>query len=691
MRGILLIELVSEELPIDKLKYISINFKKYIDYNLKKYNFLFSKINVFVSIRRISCLIYNINYNQSFKSKYKIIKGPIIKVSKKNIFNNNKLINWCKNIGLFIKNIKYIKKNNFKYFFFKKKNRISNIKKLILVILKNVFSNLLKNNKSMSWGDGKYYFFRPINNIIVMFNNKVLNIKIFGIKSNNILLGHKFIYNNKNIFLNNSNNYIINLFKFCKIIIDYKYRKKKILNIIKNISIKKNIIFFYENIYLEKIISMVEWPVGILCNFNKKFLFLPKDLIIFIIKKYFGIISFKKENKLTNNFIIILDMKTNSYNKIIKSYENIINSELNEAKFFFLKDRKFYLISYLYKLKNIIFHRKIGNFLNKITRILFLSKKVLYYLNYFNIDINFLNHVILLIKCDLTTFLYKYYSSLKGIIGMHYSLLDGESIDTSLIIRDHYNINSINVYSSIVFLLDKIDNLVGIFILYNFIFLSKKNDPYGLRKLSFLIIEKILNSNFYINMYNIIKYSIFLFGIKKIKLKKNILIILNFINIRFINYLNKLNFSKNIIYSFLKKNKNYDFLDIKNRIDIILKYINKKIFSKFIILYKRINNLLFKYNTFNLIKFDNNFLIENEEILLYKYIVYLYKKNDFFYTNHNYEKLIKYFFISIKKINNFLNSTKINIKNKNIKSNRIFLLKKINFLFKKFSNFKYYY
>ncbi len=689
MRGILLIELVSEELPIDKLKYININFKKYIEYNLKRYNFLFSKINVFVSIRRISCLIYNLNYNQSFKNKYKIIKGPIIKVSKKNIFSNNKLINWCKNIGLLINNIKYIKKNNFKYFFFKIKNKINSIKKLILIILKNIFLNLLKNNKSMSWGKGKYYFFRPINNIIIMFNSKILNIKIFGIKSNNILLKHKFIYNNKSIILNNSSNYIIYLFKFCKIIIDYKYRKKRILNIIKNISIKKNIFFFYKNVYLEKIISMVEWPIGILCNFNKNFLFLPKDLIIFIIKKYFGIISFDKKNELTNNFIIILDMETNNYDKIIKSYENIVNSELNEAKFFFLKDTKFYLISYLYKLKNIVFHRKIGNFLNKITRILFLSKKILYYLNYFNININFLNHVILLIKCDLTTYLYRYYNSLKGIIGMYYALLNGESITTSLIIKEHYNVNSINIYSSIIFLLDKIDNLVGIFILYNFIFLNKKNDPYGLRKLSFLIIKKILNSNFYINIYNIIKYSIFLF--KRKKNKKELLIILNFINIRFINYLNKFNFSKNLIYSFLINNKNYDFLDIKNRIDVIIKYKKKKIFNKFIDSYKRINNLLFKYSNFNLIKFNINFLIKKEEILLYKYIIYLYKKSDFFYINHNYNKLIKYFFISIKKVNNFLNFLKIDVKNKNIKSNRIILLKKINFLFKKFSNFKYYY
>ncbi len=689
-KGILLIELISEELPINKLKYININFKKYIKYNLIKYNFLFSKIKVFVTIRRISCLVYNLSYNQYFKNKYKIIKGPKIKISKINIFNNNKLINWCKNINLSIKDIKYIKKSNLKCFFFKKKNKVSNIKKLILIILKNVFFNLLKNNKTIICEENKYFFFRPINNIIIMFNNKILDIEIFNIKSNNILFGHKFINNNKNIILNNANDYIKNLFKFCKVIIDYKYRKIRILNIIKNISIKKKLLFFLKNKYLKKIISMIEWPVGILCNFDKNFLFLPKDLITFIIEKYYGIILFNKKNILTNNFIIILDMKSNNYNVIIKGYENVINSELNEAKNFFIKDRKFCLISYLSKLKNIIFYKKIGTFLDKVTRILFLSKKFLYYLNYLNININFLNHVILLVKCDLATNLCKYYSNLKGIIGMHYSLLDGESSNISLIIKEHYNVDNNNIYSSIIFLVDKIDTLVSIFILYNFIYLEKKNDPYGLRKLSFLIIDKILNSNFYINIYNIISFSIFLFKKKKIN-KKKILIILNFINIRFMNYLNKLKISKNVIYSLLKKKKIYDFLDIKNRIDIILKYKNKEIFIKFINLYKRVNNLLKKYCNFNIKKFDINFLIKEKEITLYKYILYLYKKNKFLYINHNYDKLIKYFFISVKKINNFLNFVKIDVKNKNVKSNRIFLLKNINFLFNKFSNFKYYY
>ncbi len=689
-KGLLLIELVCEELPINKLKYININFKKYIKYNLVKYNFNFNKIKVFVTIRRISCLIYDLNFFQKFKFKYKIIKGPKIKVSKKNIFNNNKLINWCKKIKLCIENIKYIKNNNYKYFFIKKKKKINSIKKLILIILKNVFLNLKKNNKTMGWNKNKYYFFRPINNIIIMFNNKVINIKLFGIKSNNILLENRFL-NNKNIILNNSNKYIYILFKYYKIILDYKYKKNKIKNIIKNISVKNNILFFYKKSYFIKIISMIEWPVCVLCNFNIKYLFLPKDLIIFILNKYLGIVSFDKNNELTNNFIIILDIKNNNYKRIIKNYKNIIELELNEAKKLFLKDRKYYLISNLYKLKNVIFHKKIGNFLDKITRILFLSKRILYYLNYLNINIFFLNHVILLIKCDLVTYLYKYYNNLKGIIGMYYSSLDGESLNTSLIIKDHYNVNSNNIYSSIIFLIDKIDTLVGIFILCNFMILKKKNDPYGLRKISFLIIKKILKNKFYINIYNLIKYCIFLFN-KKVS-KNKILIIFNFINIRFFNYLNNiLKYSKNIIYSFLyiNKKKKYNFLDIKNRILIIIKYKKKKIFSKFINLYKRINNLLIKYkNCFN--KFNIKFLIEKEEIILYKYIFYLYKKKKELYINYNYDKLLKYFFISINKINNFLNFVKIDVKDKNIKFNRLYLLNKINYLFKKFSNFKYYY
>ncbi len=691
-KGLLLIEINSEELPIDKLKYINVYFNKYLKYQLKKYNFYFKKIKVFVTLRRISCLIKKLSFNQNFNNTYKIIYGPKINIKKKDILKNKILINWSKKIGLSIKKIKYFNKNNFKNFFFKININIYNIKKLIFIILNKTIINLLKNNKIMTWGNGKYFFFRPVRNIIIMFNNKKINLNIFGIKSSNFILGHKFI-NNKKIFLNSSKKYIFYLLKYGKVIIDYKYRRKKILNILNNFSLKKNIKFIYKNNYLNKIVSMIEWPLGILCNFNKKFLFLPEKIIIFIIKKYFGFISFNEKNDLKNYFVIIIDNKIYNFNKIKDGYENVINSELNEIKNFFIKDRKFYLISYLYKLKNIIFHKKVGNYLNKITRMLFLSKNILFYLNYLNIDLNILYYSILLIKCDLVTNLYKYYNNLKGIIGMYYSLLDGESLNISLIIKNHYSIkNNNNIYSLLIFLIDKIDDLISIFILYDFKFLEKKNDPYGLRKISFLIIKVILNNKFYINFYKIIKYSIFLFNNKNIIKKKNILIILNYINKRFINYLIKLKYSKKIIFGIYYKINNFDILDIKNRIDIIIKFKNIIYFKKFIYIYKRLNNLLIKFNKFiNINIFYINLLKKKEEIILYKYICILKKKIKIFYLNHNYNNLIKYFFISIKKINNFLNFIKIDVKNINLKLNRLNLLNKIFILFKNFYNFNIYF
>ncbi len=690
-KGFLLIEIGCEELPINKLKYINVNFKKYFKYQLKKYNFLFDKIKVFVSIRRISCLVKNLSFYQNFKNKYKIIKGPKIKISKNYIFVNKNLINWSNKIGLSIKKIKYIKKNSIKNFYFKRKNKINSIEKLISIILKNTFLYILKNNKSMSWGKGKYYFFRPIINIVIMFNKKIFYTKIFGIISNNIILCNKFIYN-KNIFLNDSKKYIYNLLNYCKVIINFKDRKKKIINILYKISFKKNIYFIYKISYLDKIVSMIEWPFGILCNFDSSFLFLPKELIIFVIEKRFGFVSFNKKKELMNKFVIIIDMETNNDNKIKYGYKNVIESELNEIKYLFLKDRELYLISYLHKLKNIIFHKKIGNFLDKIKRILFLSKNILIYLNNFNINENYLYYIILLIKCDLATNLCKYYNNFKGIIGMYYALLEGKSIKTSLIIKNHYNItNNNDIYSSLIFLIDKIDDLIGIFILYNFKLLKCKNDPYGIRKLSFLIIKIILNKKFYINFYNILKFYIFLFKNKYNLKKYNILIILSFLNKRFWNYLLKLKYSKKIIFSFLKCNNKFNFLDIKNRIDTIMIYYNNKIFNIFINVYKRINNFLIKNKNDNLFFFNINFLIEKEEIVLYKYILFLKKKYKVFFLNHNYVKLMKYFFVSIKKINIFLNNIKINVDNNNFKLNRLYLLNKLCCIFNKFCDFSFFY
>ncbi len=692
--GVLLIELNTEELPTKNLKNIAKSFLSFFLHEFNKNLFFCLKYNYYYTNRKISCLFENFNFYQILNKKYIFIYGPKINIENKINFFKNPLLSWIKKNNINYKKIKYIKYKEKKIFFVKKKIVIKDINFYINSIFHNVLSKLIKSYNIMRWGKKNFVFIRPITNIVVMFNKKILNVNYLGLKSNNLLLGHRFI-GKKNIILDHASKYILYLEKYGKIIIDHNIRRYKILCLLNKISFKKKISFNYTNIFLESIISVIEIPFLMVCKFSKKFLFLPKELLIYIIEKFYGFPTFNIKGNLLNYFIIINNIKFSytDYKNVKNDYEYVIKSKLLDIKILFLNDRNLPLIGYLSKLKNIVFYNKLGNMLDKTRRLLYLSKKISNILKKynFNIDNSLLFHAVLLSKCDLATSLCKEYKNMKGIIGMHYSLLDYNILNLSLSIKDHYftkysyNFIPVNIYSIIISLIDKLDTLVGIFLLYKF---KTTNDPYGLRKLSISIFKIIWYNNFCINLYNLIKFNIFLF--KNINFnQKNILNIIKFILKRSIIFFLYLGFEKKFINSVINL-KIFNFLDLKLRLETIWNIRNTKYFLLFLNLIKRIRNILLKEK---FLSFKNSKIINTsyfqykEEINLYKYIIFLKKKKKKIFINYKYNKLINYFFISIKKVENFFSFVRINVDNLNIKINRLNLINQLNIIFFEFVDF----
>ncbi len=690
--GFLLIELNIEELPIEGLKKLGKDFVFFFLQEFKKRFFIYSSWNYYVTSRKISCIFKDFSFYQEINKNKEIIYGPEININTKINLFKNPLLSWINKFNINLKKIDYLIVNKKRKFFIKKKIKKKNIVFFINIIFKNVLSKLIKKRKVMRWGKNNFIFIRPINNIVVMFNNKILNVNIFNIKSNNFIFGHRFL-SKKKIFLNHARKYEEVLFKYGKIIVDYNKRKNKIINILNKICLKKNFSFNYSNNFLNKITSIIEWPGSLICKFKKKFLSLPKELLIFIIKKHYGFPVFDINYNLLNYLVIITNSRFNrlDYKNIKKNYEFVIKSELNDAKLLFLNDIKLPFISYLLKLKNIIFYNKLGSFFDKIRRMLYLTKKISKYLSYKFIDINLLYQAILLIKCDLATSLYKEYTDLKGIIGMYYSFLEYKNLKLSLIIKNHYHPRYSgdyipnDKYSAIISLVDKLDTLVGILVLNDFIDLNKNNDPYGLRKLSLLILNIILINNFHLNLYYLLKFNISLF--KKKPKKINIIIIINFIFKRSNKIFLDFGYNKKFINSV--KNLNiFDFLDIKLRLETVWKIRNSKKFLLFLNLIKRIRNILLKNKYINnFFSINNDFLILKEEKDLFNYVIFLEKKIYFCFKKYMYNDLMNYFFMSIIKVENFFSYVMINVNDINIKNNRLILLNKLNLIFFKFIDF----
>ncbi|QJC33152.1 glycine--tRNA ligase subunit beta [Enterobacteriaceae endosymbiont of Donacia clavipes] len=667
----LLIEIGTEEIPFIYLLKISKIIKKNFEDELKKNNFKYEIIKCFATSRRIAIQVCHLNIIQ--ENFIKIIKGPYVS-NEKNIFLIDKVKFWIKKQK--INNIKdiFYKKN---YIFYKKIIKGLHIKNLLTNMVINSLKNISSIPNFMYWDKNIFKFIRPIRNLVFMLGEENIRKNILHIKSNNIILGHRFMCKKK-IILKNAINYEKLLFKKGKVIVDFIKRKNIISNEIKKIAINLNSYTKITNNFLEELTSMVEWPVLLLGKFNKKFLFLPSKILIYVMEKCQKYIPlYDKNNHLLSNFIILINIKTNNNKIIINNHEQILKSKFKDVQFFFKNDLKIKLEVYLDKLKNVIFQKNLGNLFDKTIRVEQISK---FLAKILNVNIEYCIRASKLSKCDLVTQIVYEFPELQGIMAMYYAKYNKENKNVIKAIKEQYQHNKNylipkNIISCILFISDKIDTLVGI---SNISLLPTGNkDPFALKVITLVIIRIIIENKLKINFIKLIYLSLFLYK-KNFTNKKQISEkIMIFIKNRCKNWYISLGYNKKIIYSVLNcKIDELIILDYKIKaLDKFFK-IEKKQSILLIFINKRINKILLKnekYVNYNY-QINLSLLKKKEEIILVNYIIKLSKILKLKIKNYEYYNILLILSELYYPIDKFFKKVIINHKNKTIKNNRITIL-----------------
>ena len=105
---------------------------------------------------------------------------------------------------------------------------------------------------------------------------------------------------------------------------------------IKNINKNNLMLNFNENL-LDEISNIVEKPKILQCEFDKKYLDIPKEIIITTMtnhQKYFP--AFDKKGNITNIFFVVADTKDKK--GVVKlGNERVVEARLRDAEFFWKK------------------------------------------------------------------------------------------------------------------------------------------------------------------------------------------------------------------------------------------------------------------------------------------------------------------------------------------------------------------
>ncbi len=221
-----------------------------------------------------------------------------------------------------------------------------------------------------------------------------------------------------------------------KVILDGDERARLILDGARALAKKEKLALVEDEALLAENAGLTEWPVVLMGSFDEAFLSVPPEVLATSMKAHQKCFSLRKGDKLANRFILVANLKAKDGGKaIVAGNERVIAARLADAKFFFDQDRKVMLPDRVPKLKEIIFHEKLGSQYERIQRVRLLAREIAPLVG---ADPDLAERAAILSKADLVSLMVGEFPELQGVMGRYYALDEEENPDVADAIAAHY-------------------------------------------------------------------------------------------------------------------------------------------------------------------------------------------------------------------------------------------------------------
>jgi len=675
----LLLELYSEEIPPQLQIGARNQLKNFFVKSFEEESIKYKEISIYSSPTRLTLVVKDLD--EKIKIESKEIKGPKVGspdqilqgfMKAKNVSNND-LVEKETEKG--------------KFYFIKTEPKDILVEELLISLLPKALASISW-RKSMKWSDHNLMWGRPLRSIFSLFNGKKITFQFNHLESSDeIIIEQDLDLKNKKV--KNYKEYN-SLLKSNNIILDHNEREKIILKRFSAISKSKNYKKNYNLKLLEEVVNIVEEPNILLVDFNKDYLKIPQEIIISTLEKhqrYFPI--FDSRDRLINYFFVVANKKDKK-KLITKGNKRVVEARLSDAKFFWDKDRSKNLIKQIANLKEITFYEKLGTIYDKTQRIRQLAGLLS---DDLNINKEKIQIAASISKSDLSSDLVGEYPELQGVMGKYFALSQGFEEDVANSISEHYLPSGLTStlpkkpFSYSISIVDKIDSLVGFFLINEKPTSSK--DPFALRRAAIGILRIIIENKLSIKLRDLISYSIRLYEEQSVKIEndKTEIEVLDFLKERMRNILKLKNIKADIIEASISSHSGDNYLDLYKKNLLMNKYISKEIGINIVSSYKRASNIAAKAEKGITGSPDAVLFRTEEEKKLYGKINEIRKAFTVKESNKDYENLLIQLSETKQFTDNFFDNVVVNDENKDIKNNRLQLLKMYCNTFDNFINF----
>lgn len=370
--------------------------------------------------------------------------------------------------------------------------------------------------KSMRWGTASQTteslrWVRPLQGIVAIFGEDLVDIEIEGVRSGYATLGHRFHHPGE-ITIGSAHDYVEKL-RACHVIVSHQERQSIIEAKAAEAAAAHGYSVIEDKGLVAENAGLTEWPVPLLGDFDPAFLEVPPEVIqltLRINQKYFVLRD--ASGQLAPAFICTANIEAKDGGAaIIAGNRKVLAARLSDARFFWDQDRKTKLEDHARKLERITFHEKLGTVADKVERVAKLARWLVEEGVVKGADADRAEQAARLAKADLVTEMVGEFPELQGVMGGYYARAEGLPDAVADAIRDHYK--PIGQGDEVpcaattiaVSLADKLDTLVAFFAAGMFPTGSK--DPFALRRSALAILSLLTENGLRMPLASAISYS----------------------------------------------------------------------------------------------------------------------------------------------------------------------------------------
>ncbi|MDS4029736.1 MAG: glycine--tRNA ligase subunit beta [Candidatus Contendobacter sp.] len=360
--------------------------------------------------------------------------------------------------------------------------------------------------KRMRWGDRDDEFVRPVQWVVLLFGDEVIPATILGVAAGRETHGHRF-HRPQPIRLTAPADYARQLTSEGQVIADFAARRAAIRAQAEAVATELRGTAVIKPELLDEVAALVEWPVALAGNFERRFLNVPAEALISTMQdnqRYFPVVD--TQGRLLPHFITIANLESRDPAQVRAGNERVIRPRFSDAEFFWNQDRKQPLAARMEGLKQMVFQQRLGTLADKSARVATLARFIAGH-GHGNADAA--DRAARLAKCDLLTQMVQEFPELQGVMGRYYALHDQEAPEVAQALEEQYLPRFAGdrlpqtATGRALALAERLDTLIGIFAIGQGP--SGTKDPFALRRAALGVLRILIESELDLDLFDLLE------------------------------------------------------------------------------------------------------------------------------------------------------------------------------------------